>query len=160
MVQRILEHAHRTRIFNCWILVARKHASCNAYTCQRAGKLHCTPLQRLCSVTGNSFKSTFTTTSSWSTFLSSIFRDRLIRHLSVANYKTSTASCENIQVLLFLIIMQYISLLVHLVVKELIRRKQTWTESEENLYNFFLFFRPKKDQTFRSLTGRKPYKKN
>ena len=42
--------------------------------------------------------------------------------------------------------MQYISLLVHLVVKELIRRKQTWTESDENLYNFYFFiFQAKKE---------------
>ena len=26
----------------CWISVARKQASCAAYTCQRAGKFHCT----------------------------------------------------------------------------------------------------------------------
>lgn len=31
--------------------------------------------------------------------------------------------------------MQHISALVHLIVKELILRKQTWTESDENLHS-------------------------
>ena len=50
-------------------------------------------------------------------FLSSTFRDRLKRHLSVAS-KISSVSSGNKQVKLILIIMQHISLLVHLVVKE------------------------------------------
>ena len=54
------------------------------------------------------FKSTFITTTLSCAFLSSTFKDRLKRHLSVAN-KISTASCGNKQVkLIIIIIMQHI----------------------------------------------------